>query len=92
MLSRLWRIIIVPTEGGLTEFVPKEYQFSTIEQAAKIIALIFNDLPKAERIKLREDHVNKFSSSNYIESFHDILNKLLSRKNNAVCRLNKHIL
>ena len=76
---------IVPTEGGLTEFVPREYQFSTIEQAAKIIGLIFNDLHKAERIKLREDHINKFSSSNYIESFHGILNKLLSRKNNAVC-------
>jgi alpha-1,2-mannosyltransferase len=76
-------IPIVPTEGGLTEFVPKEYQFNTIEHAAKIIGFIFNNLSKPNRITLREDHINKFSSSNYIESFHGILNKLLSKKNDV---------
>ena len=76
-------IPIVPAEGGLAEFVPKEYQFCNIEQAAKIIESIFNNLSKPNRITLREDYINKFSSSNYIESFHGILDKLLSRKNNV---------
>jgi glycosyltransferase involved in cell wall biosynthesis len=72
-------IILVPNEGGLTEFVPQEYQFNTIEQAAEIIMYVFNHLPKTERIKISDD-INKFSSSHYIEGFQTILNELLSRR------------
>ena len=72
-------IPVVPNEGGLTEFVPQEYQFNTIEQAAEIIMYVFNHLPKTERIKISDD-INKFSSSHYIEGFQTILNELLSRR------------
>jgi hypothetical protein len=70
-------IPVVPNEGGLTEFVPQEYQFNTIEQAAEIIMYIFNHLPKTERIKLSDD-INKFSHSHYINGFQTILNESLS--------------
>ena len=72
-------IPVVPNEGGLTEFVPQEYQFNTIEQAAEIIMYVFNHLPKTERIKISDD-INKFSNSHYIEGFQTILNELLSRR------------
>jgi glycosyltransferase involved in cell wall biosynthesis len=72
-------IPVVPNEGGLTEFVPQEYQFNTIEQASEIIMYVFNHLPKTERIKISDD-INKFSNSHYIEGFQTILNELLSRR------------
>ena len=72
-------IPVVPNEGGLTEFVPQEYQFNTIEQAAEIIMYVFNHLPKTERIKISDD-INKFSYSHYIEGFQTILNEILSRR------------
>ena len=72
-------IPVVPNEGGLTEFVPQEYQFNTIEQAAEIIMYVFNHLPKTERIKISDD-INKFSNSHYIEGFQTILNELLSQR------------
>jgi glycosyltransferase involved in cell wall biosynthesis len=72
-------IPVVPNEGGLTEFVPQEYQFNTIEQASEIIMYVFNHLPKTERIKISND-INKFSNSHYIEGFQTILNELLSRR------------
>ena len=44
-------IPVVPNEGGIIEFVPKKYQFNTIEHAAEIIKYIFNHLPKSEQLK-----------------------------------------
>jgi glycosyltransferase involved in cell wall biosynthesis len=72
-------IPVIPNEGGPTEFVPHEYQFNTIEQAAEIIKYVFNHLPEMERIKISND-INKFSNSHYIEGFQTILNELLSRR------------
>jgi glycosyltransferase involved in cell wall biosynthesis len=72
-------IPVVPNEGGPAEFIPQEYQFNTIEQAAEIITYIFNYLPKTERIKISDDTINKFSTSHYIERFQTILNDLLSQ-------------
>jgi glycosyltransferase involved in cell wall biosynthesis len=78
-------IPVVPNEGGPTEFVPRKYQFNTIEQAAEIITYVFTHLPKTERIKISND-INKFSNSHYIDGFQTILNELLSRRrNNDVC-------
>src|SRR5919198_1626116 len=54
-------IPVIPNEGGPTEFVPQEYQFNTIEQAAEIIKYVFNHLPEMERIKINDD-INKFSN------------------------------
>jgi hypothetical protein len=70
---------VVPNEGGVIEFVPQEYRFNTIEQAAEIIIYVFNQLPKTERIKLN-NNINKFSNSYYIEGFQTILNKLLYQR------------
>ena len=72
-------IPVVPNEGGVIEFVPQEYRFNTIEQAAEIIIYVFNQLPKTERIKLN-NNINKFSNSYYIEGFQTILNKLLYQR------------
>lgn len=75
---------VVPNEGGLTECVPQEYRFNTIEQAAEIIICVLNLLPKTERIKISDD-INKFSNSNYIEGFQTIFNEVVSRRKNDVC-------
>ncbi|MGI0045202.1 MAG: glycosyltransferase family 4 protein, partial [Nitrososphaeraceae archaeon] len=75
---------VVPNEGGLTEFVPQEYRFNTIEQAAEIIICVLNHLPKTERIKISDD-INKFSNSHYIEGFRTIFNEVVSRRKNDVC-------
>ena len=72
-------ITVVPNEGGVIEFVPQEYQFNTIEQAAEIVMHVFNHLPKTERIEI-SDNINKFSNSHYVEGFQTILNELLSRR------------
>lgn len=72
-------IPVVPNEGGIKEFVPQEYQFNTIEQAAEIIMYVFNHVPKKERIKTSDD-INKFSNSHYIKGFQTILNELLSQR------------
>jgi glycosyltransferase involved in cell wall biosynthesis len=74
-------IPVVPNEGGPTEFVPREYLFNTIEQAAVIIKDIFIHLPKTERITVSDD-INKFSNSHYIDEFQTILNELLFRREN----------
>ena len=72
-------IPVVPNEGGIIEFVPKKYQYQSIEHAAEIIMYVFNHLPKTERIKISDD-INKFSNSHYINGFHIILNELLSNR------------
>jgi glycosyltransferase involved in cell wall biosynthesis len=72
-------IPVVPNEGGLTEFVPQDYQYNTIKQAAEIVTYVFNHLPKTERIKIGSN-INKFSNSHYIEEFQGILNEMLSRR------------
>ena len=72
-------IPVVPNEGGVKEFVPQEYQFNTIEQAAEIIMYVFNHVPKKERSKISDD-INKFSNSHYIKGFQAILNELLSQR------------
>jgi glycosyltransferase involved in cell wall biosynthesis len=76
-------IPVVPNEGGPTEFLPREYLFNTIEQAAEIIKNIFTHLPKTERITVSND-INKFSNSHYIDEFQTILNELLFRRENII--------
>ncbi len=71
-------ITVVPNEGGIAEFVPQKYQYSTIEQAAKIIIDLFNCLPKIERVGISTE-IDKFSDSHYIEGFQAMINELLPR-------------
>ncbi|MPZ05334.1 MAG: glycosyltransferase [Nitrososphaeraceae archaeon] len=70
---------VVPNEGGLAEFVPQEYRFNTIEQAAEIIVCVLNHLPRTGRIEISND-INKFSNTHYIEGFQTILNEVVSQK------------
>jgi len=68
-------IPIVPSIGGPTEFVPHEYHYSTLKQAAEIIFSAFH-LPNPQRVQI-SNSVNKFSNSHYIEGFQQIVNELL---------------
>jgi glycosyltransferase involved in cell wall biosynthesis len=72
-------IAVVPNEGGITEFVPQQYQFRTIEHAAEIITYIINRVPTRDRIKISKS-MNKFSNLHYIEGFQNILNELVPLK------------
>jgi glycosyltransferase involved in cell wall biosynthesis len=67
---------VVPDVGGQTEFVPSKYQFHTLEQAAQIMSSAFN-IPDSERI-LISNSVNRFSASNYIRGFQQVINKLFA--------------
>jgi glycosyltransferase involved in cell wall biosynthesis len=72
-------IPVVPNKGGPSEFVPQRYQFATLEQAAEIIAHVFNVLPKTEQIKINEE-TRKFSNSHYIEGFQRLINELIFKR------------
>lgn len=67
---------VVPDIGGQTEFVPLKYHFHTLEQAAQIMSSAFN-IPDSERI-LISNSANRFSASNYIRGFQQVINKLFA--------------
>ena len=58
---------IVPSYGGCSEIVPKEYQYSTIEQAADLIAKNCNYPNEEKRTKMRQMSM-QFSPSNFRNS------------------------
>ena len=58
---------VVANEGGQTEFVPKKYQYHTIEQAANIISTALK-VPYSERVSI-SDSVQEFSKLIYIKNF-----------------------
>ena len=60
--------------GGQTEFVPSQYQFHTLEDAARIISSVF-DVPFSKRVAI-SDSVTRFSESNYIKCFKQLVNGL----------------
>ena len=68
-------IPIVPSISGSAEFVPQQFHYSTLEQAAEIASLAFH-LSNEERLQI-SNSVNKFSSFHYIEGFQQIISKLL---------------
>jgi glycosyltransferase involved in cell wall biosynthesis len=72
-------IPVVANKGGPSEFVPQRYQFATLEQAAEIIAHVFNGLPKTEQIKICEE-TSKFSNSHYIKGFQRLINELVFKR------------
>jgi glycosyltransferase involved in cell wall biosynthesis len=71
-------IPVVPSDSGTAEFVPKKYQFNTIEQAAEIITCLLNQSQSNAKQTNIDIDINKFSNSHYIEGFKTILNKLQS--------------
>lgn len=56
---------VVPNVGGQTEFVPKKYQFSSLREAASIIAASMAQVTEAERLLL-SNSVARFSSAQYV--------------------------
>ena len=60
-------IPIVPAISGSAEFVPEQFHYNTLEQAADLVSSAFH-LSNAERLQI-SNSVNKFSSSHYIEGF-----------------------
>jgi alpha-1,2-mannosyltransferase len=68
-------IPIVPGVGGSAEFVPQQFHYSTLEQAAEIASSAFH-LSNGERLQI-SNSVDKFSSSHYIKGFQQIISKLL---------------
>ena len=74
---------VVPHEGGITEFVPQQYQFKTIEHAAEIITYIINREPTSEHVNISKG-MNKFSNLHYIEGFQTILNELVPLKRSTI--------
>ena len=69
---------IVPDVGGQTEFVPSKYHFHTLEQAAQIASSAF-DIPYSERVHI-SNSVTRFSTSNYIRRFQQVINELPANK------------
>jgi hypothetical protein len=69
---------IVADKGGQTEFVPKKYQYHTLEQASQIISLSLN-VSYSERLLISKS-VQKFSTSNYIKNFQQVISKLISKR------------
>ena len=68
-------IPVVPDLGGHTEFVPLRYQFCTFIEAMESVAVAM-DASFSERIRI-SDSVKRFSTSNYIRRFQQIVKKLL---------------
>src|ERR687889_2077761 len=68
-------IPIVPSIGGHKEFVPLKYQFRTFPEAMESIAVAM-DAPFSERIII-SNSVRRFSISNYIKRFQQIVKEML---------------
>ncbi len=72
-------IPVVSKKGGHTEYTPSKYHFDTVEQAADIIALAFEEARTESERSAISDSTTRFSNTNYIKSFHAILSELLTK-------------
>ncbi|MDQ3839928.1 MAG: glycosyltransferase [Thermoproteota archaeon] len=80
-------IPVVPDVGGSSEFVPKQYHYSTLKQAAEIIRKILTGTDwigrkndgyiKSERIKI-SNSVARFSVQSYKDNLRKIINSQFS--------------
>lgn len=78
-------IPVVPAMGGQSEFVPKEYQYSSLEQAILILSSLLIDMPREHLIKESEKMKNmakNFSETNYKRKFQMIVSQLLYTQSN----------
>lgn len=67
---------VVPDTGGLTEFVPRRYQFHSLQQAAEITASSM-EATEAERVALSES-VKGFSLAEYVRSLQKFTSEMLA--------------
>ena len=71
---------IVSDVGGHTEFVPSKYHFHSLDHAADLITRALEATTDSERLSI-SNSTAKFSNTNYVRSFHQVLSELLSDKN-----------
>jgi glycosyltransferase involved in cell wall biosynthesis len=89
-------IAIVQTIGGSTEFVPSEYQYHSIQEAADIISYVLNEINDVKYFNTMEksleisNRVSKFSIQSYKKNLKSIIDCVIksSRVEEAVI-LNK---
>jgi glycosyltransferase involved in cell wall biosynthesis len=73
-------IPIVPTIGGSSEFVPSEYQYHTIQQAADIIANTLNEINDDNMLSRSNKISNiasKFATQTYKMNLNDIIDYMI---------------
>lgn len=68
---------VVPDVGGQTEFVPKKYQFSSLREAASIIAESMSQVTEAERLLL-SNSVARFSSAQYVARMQALIRSMVA--------------
>jgi glycosyltransferase involved in cell wall biosynthesis len=84
-------IPIVPTIGSSSEFVPSEYQYHTIQQAADIIANIPNEIDD-DVVLIRDkisNIVSKFSIQTYKKNLNNIIDYVIKTSKIEAVILNK---
>jgi len=73
-------IPVVPSTGGQSEFVPRQYQYRSLEEAFQIISSLLIDMPREQMTK-ESNRMSKiaknFSETNYKKQFQLIVGKLL---------------
>jgi glycosyltransferase involved in cell wall biosynthesis len=69
-------IPVVPTIGGQTEFVPHNYLYDTLDEAARIISKCFSS-PESTRIIL-SNAMNQFSTEVYSKKIQYLTKTLLT--------------
>lgn len=78
-------IPIVPSNGGHTDFVPEEYRFGSLEDAAAKICLALTSSQEA-RDEV-SNMVASFSQDNYIKNIQRVIENLMSRGEEAKIKL-----
>ncbi len=71
-------IPIVPDYGGQTKFVPKQYQYHTLAEAAEMIGS-YIDAPQSERCKV-SDSAKQFSGEIFKDRMKTIIKHCLSKR------------
>ena len=66
---------IVPAVGGPAEFVPSNYQFDSLEEAAERVSSALQ-VEKEERVRISTS-VDRFSVTNYIDQFQNVVSEML---------------
>jgi glycosyltransferase involved in cell wall biosynthesis len=66
---------VVPAVGGPAEFVPSNYQFNTLEEAAERVSTALQ-VEKKERVRISTS-VDIFSVTNYIDQFQNVVSEML---------------
>jgi hypothetical protein len=73
-------IPVVPAIGGQTEFVPRQYQYNSLEEAVQIISSMLINMPQEQVTNESNKMINiakSFSETNYKRQFQLIVSQLL---------------